>query len=626
MTPQKDTLEVSNPVGETSAAHTHERPKADSSHLRSDAVSLDVPVKVHGSRVTDVVLGTTPHTEPFEEKTSTMIVFPQGGVLKMATAVAAGQMVVLTNLKSGHDAICRVVKVRAFAKSQSYVELEFTNRQQGYWGVYFPTDGAGHAPKPAQAAQHPAANDDIETVAHKLTPDVPRPAAPPAPAPVAKFAEPKVAPSLPKPASAPHQHTAQPKKPESPFIGIGSQEEVQAPASSTSRLSASSAFEADKRSRAADSSSSPLSMAELRGDPSAAPPISLGAGVPGEEMDLSTLLAEPSAENEIAAFARSAENPELDEGHPARGRSFGARFDAATLGSTAHPAESRQRSGQNWVLIAAGVAALLVVVAGGGFYLHLWPSGKSRAGAASPVAAAPAPAIDATASQSSVASPVAQLNPITPPVVASVVPPVAVHAAELAPSKPNKVPAAAQAEPKSQPAGSSELVAQPKAPVNQKTAGAVPDISSALNAHPVSSRRASPRETAAAPSLDAAASSANENSGLPGMGASVVIAPPPPPAPKSEVRIGGDIKPPRLISSVIPVYPSVAKSAGVEGSVVVKASIDKEGNVVDAKAISGSPMLRQAAVDAVRKWKYESAILDGEPIATQINVTIQFRR
>src|SRR5277367_980900 len=141
MTPLKDTLEATADVAEATTAQVSERPKPESGHLRADAVSLDVPVKVHGSRVTDVVRGITPHTEPFEEQTSTMIVFPQGGVLRMSTAVTAGQMVVLTNLKTGHDAICRVVKVRACAQTQSYVELEFTNRQPGYWGVHFSSDG-----------------------------------------------------------------------------------------------------------------------------------------------------------------------------------------------------------------------------------------------------------------------------------------------------------------------------------------------------------------------------------------------------------------------------------------------------------------------------------------------------
>ena len=207
MTPLKDTLEVATPAAEATTAQVSERPKPESGHLRADAVSLDVPVKVHGSRVTDVVRGITPHTEPFEEQTSTMIVFPQGGVLRMATAVTAGQMVVLTNLKSGHDAICRVIKVRAYAQTQSYVELEFTNRQPGYWGVHFASDGA--EPAKAFVPAPPPAPIVAEAPAEKIEA---KPASQISWAPAAnlqpqaaKLAEPPVYSSPVKPASPPRR-------------------------------------------------------------------------------------------------------------------------------------------------------------------------------------------------------------------------------------------------------------------------------------------------------------------------------------------------------------------------------------------------------------------------------------
>src|SRR5580698_8357502 len=120
--------------------------------LRADARSVEIPVKVHGSRVSDAPAGSAPRTEPFEEQTSTMIVFPQGAVIRMSTAVSVGQMLVVTNLKSRQDAICRVVKVRTFSNLQGYVEVEFTHKQPGYWNVYFPSDGPAPANKPAQPA------------------------------------------------------------------------------------------------------------------------------------------------------------------------------------------------------------------------------------------------------------------------------------------------------------------------------------------------------------------------------------------------------------------------------------------------------------------------------------------
>jgi protein TonB len=60
--------------------------------------------------------------------------------------------------------------------------------------------------------------------------------------------------------------------------------------------------------------------------------------------------------------------------------------------------------------------------------------------------------------------------------------------------------------------------------------------------------------------------------------------------------------------------------------VVVDTAIDAAGNVTTTKVISGPAMLRQAAVDALRRWKYSPATLNGEPIAVHITVTINFHR
>src|ERR1700678_725403 len=146
----KDTSEVTNSVAEAGSSNRGVQAKASpAGHLRSDAVSLEVPVKVHGSRVTEVAREITPHTEPFEEQTSTMIVFHQGAVIRMSTSVNVGQMLVVTNLKSRQDAICRVVKVRTFSNLQGYVEVEFTHKQEGYWGMQF---SAGSPVAPVAAA------------------------------------------------------------------------------------------------------------------------------------------------------------------------------------------------------------------------------------------------------------------------------------------------------------------------------------------------------------------------------------------------------------------------------------------------------------------------------------------
>ncbi|MDR3720406.1 MAG: TonB family protein [Candidatus Acidoferrales bacterium] len=613
MTPLKDALEVSTPASETTTTHASERAKAESGHLRSDAVSLDVPVKVHGSRVTEAVRGVAPNTEPIEEQASTMIVFPQGGVLRMSAAVNAGQMLVLTNLKSGHDAICRVVKVRAYAQTQSYVELEFTNRQPGYWGVHFASDELEPVrtvlpqppPPPVSVAHEPA----MEKAEAKSTPNISWAPAASLQAPPAKPPETAISSSPVKSPNTPSQRVAQPSKQESSFVGIGSQEEVQPAASATTSKKKAERFVAPASS---------LSMAELRGDMHAAAPASstsLGAGVPGEMTDLSEALAESSQEKQPATFGRLAASASLSGGHTEPQKAFGARFDSTALGVSEQAAELHKNSGPNWFLIAAGIAALVVAGAGGGFYFHVWPVAKSgprsesvptpAISIASPATASPA---ESNLSQIAASSPVAQTNQPSLAGAASG-PGVSIRIGEAAPERANKPPAA-------------ERIA-PSAPVSQKAPNRVPDMSARLNAHPVSSQRSVSGDAEPAPSVDAGA--ASPGSELQGIAVSSEVAPPPPPAEAAApVKVGGELKPPKIISSVMPVYPSMAKATGIQGAVVVEASVDQSGNVVATKVISGPPVLRQAAVDALRRWKYQPAMLNGEPVAVQITVTMQF--
>src|ERR1700745_261554 len=120
----KDSVEAASPVASTPVVQTGAQSKPTSS-LRADALSLEVAVKVHGSRVIEVARGTAPRTEPFEEQTVTMIVFPQGAVLRMATVVNVSQMIVLTNIKTKKDSLCRVLKVRPNANQVSYLEDRF---------------------------------------------------------------------------------------------------------------------------------------------------------------------------------------------------------------------------------------------------------------------------------------------------------------------------------------------------------------------------------------------------------------------------------------------------------------------------------------------------------------------
>jgi protein TonB len=85
------------------------------------------------------------------------------------------------------------------------------------------------------------------------------------------------------------------------------------------------------------------------------------------------------------------------------------------------------------------------------------------------------------------------------------------------------------------------------------------------------------------------------------------------------------VRDPKLISSTRPVYPATAKTTNIQGIVTVSASIDANGKVVSAKALSGPILLRQAAADAVSQWKYSPGLIDGKPAPSQVTVSVEFR-
>jgi periplasmic protein TonB len=91
------------------------------------------------------------------------------------------------------------------------------------------------------------------------------------------------------------------------------------------------------------------------------------------------------------------------------------------------------------------------------------------------------------------------------------------------------------------------------------------------------------------------------------------------------IRItGGDIKPPVRTAYVAPVYPEIARAARVSGTVVVECTIDPFGRVVDARVITGHPLLNESALDAVRQWRYEPTRLNRVPVAVLMTVTVRF--
>jgi protein TonB len=98
-------------------------------------------------------------------------------------------------------------------------------------------------------------------------------------------------------------------------------------------------------------------------------------------------------------------------------------------------------------------------------------------------------------------------------------------------------------------------------------------------------------------------------------------APPPPPV---AVRIGGNIKAPKLVHSVQPIYPPVALHARLSGFVVVEAQVGVDGRVQSTRVVQSAPIFDEAAVEAVKQWRYVPLLLNGAPTPFILTVTVQF--
>jgi periplasmic protein TonB len=105
-----------------------------------------------------------------------------------------------------------------------------------------------------------------------------------------------------------------------------------------------------------------------------------------------------------------------------------------------------------------------------------------------------------------------------------------------------------------------------------------------------------------------------------GMGA----APPPPKVTPSRIRQGGNVTAAKLKTRITPQYPPLARQTRISGTVRLHAIIGKDGTVQQLTLESGHPLLVQAALDAVRQWKYDPTLLNGEPVEVDTTIDVVF--
>jgi len=374
--------------------------KTGSDALDAEAIGLDVAVRVHGSQVAAVVLESTEHVEPFEEDTTTMIVFPRGAVVKLRARVRTGHAMVLTNLLTKQTAQCRIVQVNTAPNIAHYVKLEFAQPAPGFWGVHFPSD-----PLPsARTAETPKA--------------VPAPA-PPAPlaTPIAPVIQtPTRVEAQPAPVKLPVRETIKSTPPRELNLSVPTTEYGNERLGDTEDLLplASGSPSADRKA---------LSSSRV---PAVVPAKPKRVSSPAAEQPIFDLL---TTQEEI--FSREAAATQTEEEHQKEPtRQANARASRKTIGaidylSLSQPASKPKRN-SSVLMFAGAVVVVLAFVAAGAMYLRRNPkvttqvAGSTAVTSSSPSSSSPSGLQQAPAAQDAVVT----ANPSAPvPVTSSSTPP-----------------------------------------------------------------------------------------------------------------------------------------------------------------------------------------------------------
>jgi TonB family protein len=312
-------------------------------------------------------------------------------------------------------------------------------------------------------------------------------------------------------------------------------------------------------------------------------------------------LPRPSLKHEVPALSPAREGQPKDWGSPSSETRRSVRRDTAIgaeLQNEALLRARRRRSAWLTMVVASSCFVALAAVTG----VLLFRRYHAQAAALPAVTTAPSPAATAAVT---VPTPVATSQPEGKPEAV-------VTAA----------PAGARPAPSNQGSALADMSPVAAALVKPETSKApagrhVPVLN--LTGHAVASGKAAASAAEPPPSIAS-------NTGASGSIGVILSATPsgagPAPPPQAHVAI---TVPAHATYSPSPRYPMMAMENHIEGDVRIEAQIDAKGRATHMKVVSGPPLLYQAAMDALRQWKYEPSRLDGNPVDSQTTVTIQFR-
>ena len=96
------------------------------------------------------------------------------------------------------------------------------------------------------------------------------------------------------------------------------------------------------------------------------------------------------------------------------------------------------------------------------------------------------------------------------------------------------------------------------------------------------------------------------------------------PSTPPKLSISSGVMAGNLLDKTVPQYPAIARAARIQGTVVLQATIAKDGTIQNLRVINGPPMLQQAAIDAARSWRYKPYLLNGEPVEVETTINVVF--
>jgi TonB family protein len=595
---------------------------------RPQPVALEVAVTVNGARA---VAGSDKR-EPFSESTKTVLVFAHGAVVRLSSSVAPGQLLFLTNEKTKKEVVCQVVNSKNYSSVSGYVELEFTEPVSGFWGMRFPAAPQGRSSEPALASSPTARNLAIGSVAEPKAPVTATAIQPETKSTIPS--SPRVSQTVP---SSPAISSNRPSAPQSAALN-----------SPPTSLNATPTYPSSAASTDALEIPKPIKT------PTVAPPVTpKTSAVPSKSMLDSEEIKIPSWLEPLArnAAAASAALPEIKAQEPAedfgdipvlddlavteitdtpeganRGvpsSSFGTHFLAEEHDGHSEEATATGKSSKKFLIGAIAAGGLLLIGAGGWYMRQSSDNVTANNSASNTAAVSTAPNAtnnsvnnnDRTQSQSQIHAatperPAAKLTSVsapatTAPDASSGSKPAKFGDANRASLSANKNIATVDS------ASDLDRAADVAAPAPQKKQ----NLGAVKLSAPIVNKASEPVPTEEALNLEPSQPAAGLTPGQLGSSSRQPVAP----------SSGPDIKSATLISSVAPAYPLLAKNQRITGGVTIDVLIDVTGHVASMTVVSGPALLRDAAQEALRHWKYAPAELHGKPVPMHMTVTIQFK-